>query len=237
MAKKIIKYFFVFLMIAVIGSLVVRIMLSNDKRTFQDFEVTDETRSEFHGNGKVLPRVLTLGLKDKISGRGYFCAYSLYCVEDTGEVQVTVRYNKSAVGYTGVENEDGFEFLLLLRDTPLTLIGEDKNEDEGVSDEDNNMFTLYDGVYYEPDSVETRSKYGLYRFKKLIFKDVRFSEDGISKDELAVVMIPTGLDIPASDSDALTRMSVYEKIFDDQTVHFASQPFEEHKLIESDIMG
>ncbi len=223
MAGKIIKYIFLALLIIVIGALIVRIMISSDKSTFTDFEVTDTSRDAYEENGKLT--VSTLALKDKISGAGYFCAYSMYYVEETKELQVTVRYNDSAVRYTGVENDEGFEFLLLNKKTPMELLG----SSEEISKEDN-LFKRYDGKYMKPESIESDTKYGLYTFKKLIFKDIIISEDGFQADEFAIVMLPTGMTPPSPDEDALTRVTAYEKIFDSQVVHFADQPLENYSL-------
>lgn len=225
MAKKIIKYFFLVLLVLIIGSLIVRIVMSSDKSTFDDFEITESSRSAYAENGGLT--VKTLGLKDKLSGDGYFCSYSLYYVEETSELQITVRYNVSALDYTGVETDEDFEFVLLNKEEKQDLSG---YVEDAEGSEDDNLFDQYDGTYYRADSVESKSKYGLYRFRKLIFKDIEISEDGFIADEIAVVMIPTGTVLPSPDDDALTRISVYESIYDSQTIHFGDQPMENHKL-------
>lgn len=230
MGKKIIKYFFLAMLVLVLGALIVRIAMSNDKSTFDNFEITEDSRAAYAESGQLT--VKTLALKDKLGGAGYFCAYSLYYVEETNELQITVRYNTSAQKYTGVESDSDFEFLLLKKKFKQDLNdSSDKSEDS----ESENMFRRYDGVYYKPDSVESQSKYGFYRFRKLIFKDVEISDDGFASDEFAVVMVPTGLDLPDADSDAVTRLTVYESIFDSQTIHFAEQPLDGYKLSKKDI--
>ena len=228
MAGKIIKYIFLALLILVIGALVFRIMLSNDKSTFSKFEITDTSRAAYEENGNLT--VSTLALKDKISGAGYFCAYSMYYVEETKELQVTVRYNKSAIGYTGVETEEDFKFLLLNKKTPMEIYGSSVD----ISKEDN-LFKRYDGKYMEPDSVERDTKYGLYTFKKLIFKDIILSEDAFQSDEFSIVMLPTDMTPPSPDDDALTRVEAYEMIFDSQIIHFADQPLDNYSLSKKDI--
>ena len=178
MVTKIIKYFFGIFLILVIGALIVRIIMSSDKSTLDDFKVTDASKAAYSENGGLT--VKTLKLKDKLGNAGYFCAYSMYYVEETGELQVTVRYNVSAVEYTEVESDDGFEFLLLKRKTPLDLMN--------LSAEDGdlkqtNTFTRYDGEYIRPASEEKASKYKLYRFRKLTFENVPVSEDGFEARE------------------------------------------------------
>ncbi len=230
MATKIIKYFFAALLIIVIGALIVRIIMSSDKSTLDDFKITDISKSAYAESNDLT--VKTLKLKDKLGNAGYFCAYSMYYVEETGELQVTVRYNVSAVEYTEVESDDDFEFLLLKRKTPLDLMN--------LSAEDGdlkqaNTFTRYDGEYIRPASEEKASKYKLYRFKKLVFENVPVSEDGFEAGEYAIVMVPTGMTLPSPDDDVLTRNEAYEKIFDSQEIHYANQPLDKYKLTKKNI--
>lgn len=223
MVTKILKKAFIIFLVIVIGALIVRMFISSDKTTFDDFAVSEDSLAAYAESGALT--VKTLAQKDKFSGAGYFAAYSLFYVEETGEIQVTVRYNVSAVDYTGVESEEDFEFVLLKKenaqDLSVSTDGEKKEHD---------LFTWYDGDYYYPESVEEKSKYGLYRFEKLTFKGVKLDEGGIDASEIAVVMIPTSLTLPSPADDAVTRMHVYESIFDSQTVHFANQPLDAYRL-------
>ena len=93
-----------------------------------------------------------------------------------------------------------------------------------------NLFVRYDGEYMRPDSVEEASKYKLYHFKKLIFKNVPVDEDGFEAGEYVIVMVPTGMDLPTPDADVLVRNSAYGMIYDSQEIHFASQPTDKYKL-------
>ncbi len=230
MAKKIIKYFFGTLLILVIGALIFRIILSSDKSTLDDFKITDASKAAYAENGELT--VKTLKLKDKLGGAGYFCAYSMYFVEETRELQVTVRYNVSAVDYTGVESDEDFEFLLLKRETPLDLMDLSAEEEDLKQA---NTFTRFDGEYLRPVSSEKASKYKLYRFKKLVFEDIPVSEDGFTAGEYVIVMIPTGMTLPSPDADVLTRNEAYANIFDSQEIHYATQPVDSYKLTKKNI--
>lgn len=230
MATKIIKYFFLTLLAIVIGALIFRIIMSGDKSTLDDFKITDTSKATYAENGELT--VKTLKLKDKLGGAGYFCAYSMYYVEETGELQVTVRYNVSAVDYTAVESDEDFEFLLLKRKTPLDLA---KLSDAEGDLKQANTFTRFDGEYLRPVSTEKASKYKLYRFKKLVFENVPVSEDGFEAGEYVIVMVPTGMTLPSPEADVLTRNEAYEKIFDSQEIHYASQPLDKYKLTKKNI--
>lgn len=230
MATKIIKYFFGTLLVLVIGALIFRIILSSDKSTLDDFMITDTSKSAYAENGGLT--VKTLKLKDKLGNAGYFCAYSMYYVEETGELQVTVRYNISAVDYTEVESDEDFEFLLLKRKTPLDLMNLSA-EDSDLKQA--NTFTRYDGEYLRPVSEEKASKYKLYRFKKLVFENVPVSEDGFEAGEYVIVMVPTGMTLPSPDADVLTRNEAYGSIFDSQEIHYAEQPLDKYKLTKKNI--
>ena len=230
MATKIIKYFFGTLLVLVIGALIFRIILSSDKSTFDDFKITDTSKAAYAENGELT--VKTLKLKDKLGNAGYFCAYSMYYVEETHELQVTVRYNVSAIDYTDVESDEDFEFLLMKRKTPLDLLN--LSEEEGDLKQAN-TFTRYDGEYVRPVSEEKTSKYKLYRFKKLVFEDIPVSEEGFVAGEYVIVMAPKRMTLPSPDADVLTRNEAYEKIFDSQEIHYATQSVDSYKLTKKNI--
>ena len=221
---KIIATVFVF---TVIGALIVRALISNDKTVFDEFTVTEESKAAYAETGSLT--VDTLDLKHFISMNGYFSAYSLYYVEETGELQVTVRYNDSALEYTKTKKHEDITFMLLKRVESVDLTG------KSVSDiDEENQFKLYDGEYYLGETVEAKSRWGLYNYRKLIFKNVELSGDDFNLDDLAVVMAPKGAVVPTADDDALTRKEAYDTYFDMQNVHFSEQPFEEYKLSKGD---
>lgn len=218
--KKIIKRILLGFLIVAVGALIIRAAISSDKSVLDEFKVTDASKAAYAENGSIT--VDTLKLKDKMAGSGYFSAYSLYYVEETGELQVTVRYNKSAKEYTHNDSDKGFQFLLLKRKTPQDL--------ENSLVEEENTFTLYDGEYFTADSVETKKRYGLYTYQKMIFKNVPLAGESFTDDELVVVMVPSDVTPPSPDDDVLMRSEAYEKFYDWQVIHFANQPYQKHNL-------
>ena len=221
--KKILKRIAVIFVFSVIGALIVRAAISTDKTVFDDFKITDESKVAYADGEKLT--VDTLDLKHLISMNGYFSAYSMYYVEETGELQITVRYNNSALEYTKTEKHEDLEFMLVKREKPVDLTG------KSVSDiEEETQFDLYDGEYYRPESVETESRWGLYKYRKLIFKNIELTQT----DEIALVLAPKGAVVPSAEDDALIRKEAYDTYFDMQNVHYKDQPFEEYKLSKSD---
>ncbi|MBR6806983.1 MAG: hypothetical protein IKM46_01240 [Clostridia bacterium] len=221
--KKILKRAAVIFVFTVVGALIIRAAISTDKSVFDDFMVTDESRSAYADGGKLT--VGTLDLKHYISMNGYFSAYSMYYVEETGELQITVRYNNSALDYTKTEKHEDFEFMLVKRTKAVDLTGKSAGDIE-----EETQFDLYDGEYYLPETVDTESRWGLYKYRKLIFKNVELTQT----DEIALVLAPKGATVPSPEDDALIRKEAYDTYFDMQNVHYKDQPFEEYKLSKSD---
>lgn len=227
--KKIIKTTLIVILVTIIAAFSIRaFVISTDKGTFDEFFVTDASKEAYKNGGKLT--VDTLKLKDKMGGNGYFCAYSLYYVEETGELQVTVRYNKSALEYTKSKSHEDIEFGLLIRETP-----EDLSYVDGVKAE-NTVFDLYDGEYKLPDAVETKTKYGgLYTYKKLIFNNVKLTGESFTGEDVVVLMLPAGTSYPTPADDPTARQDVYESIFDLQPIHYSKQPFDSYKLSRGDL--
>lgn len=227
--KKIIKTSLIVILVAVIGAFSFRaFVISTDKGTFDEFFVTDTSR-EAYKDGESLT-VDKMKHKDKMGGNGYFCAYSLYYVEETGELQITVRYNKSALEYTKSKSHEDVEFGLLIRETPEDLSFVDGKQVEHT------VFDLYDGEYLLPDYTETKTKYGgLYTYKKLIFNNVKLTGESFTGEDLVILMMKAGTEYPSPEDDPRTRQDAYETIFDAQVIHYCDQPFDSYKLSRGDI--
>ena len=240
--KKVVKYTFIALLCVIIGALIVRVIISSDKSIFDHFEVTDASRAVYAEQGEL--SVLSMEFKNKTSENGYFCAYSLFYVEETGELQVTVRYNTSALKYTDSESEEDIEFLLMKR------VGEDlsQKQEEAMThtvnrgpsnlserEKNENYLENYTGEYFYPSSVETESRYGIYRYRKLIFENVPLEGEGFSAEDVIIVMVPTGSVAPDEDADPLERLDVYKTFFDRQYMHYTAQPYDEYNLTKKNI--
>lgn len=232
--KKIIKTLFVVLLCIIIGALIIRTIIYSDKSVWDDFEITDASRAAYAESGEL--SVLEMTYKNRTADNGYFCAYSMYYVEETGELQVTVRFNVSALDYTDTESEENIEFLLMKR------VGEDLSA-EGVTqsgsssslsemERKQNILENYTGEYFRPTRVEEKSRYGIYRYRKLFFENIEL--DGENEDVI-VVMAPTGTELPDENADSLERYDVYKHFMDRQYMHYTAQPYDTHSLTRREI--
>ena len=127
--EKFVKYAATAILFILCGMFVFRCCMVADKSTFSDLAVTPGlTEAYADGDSTVytVPRV-----EREISESGYFCAYGFYWIPETGEVQVTVRWNDSAYEYTGMEAGLDYTFHLLNETTGETFsceaIGSEKN--------------------------------------------------------------------------------------------------------------
>ncbi len=225
--KKIIKYLIISFIVLVVGALIIRMIISADKTTFDDFVVSDASAAAY-ADGEL--DVLTVKMGDKMSVSGYFCVYAPYFVRETGEVQITVRYNESAFTYTDTESDADFDFVLLSRSRARSAL--DVKPGEALPEE--TIFERFDGKYYTASKIETAEKYGLYRFEKLTFEGVEFPADP-KKCEFWVVMVPAGTKLPAESDDLLTKQDAYESFFDYQGVHFLDSEWRPYKLTKKNI--
>lgn len=240
--KKIVKYTFIVLLCIIIGALIIRTVIYSDKTVFDEFEITDASRAAYAESGTV--DVLELENKNKSSENGYFCAYSMYYVEQTGELQVTVRYNTSAFDYTDTNDDADIEFLLMKR------VGENlsQNMESAMTQEvhrgqsslserekEENYLENYTGEYLYPSRVETAKRYGIYRYRKLFFENVSLEGETFNAEDVIVVMVPSGTVAPSPDAEALERYDVYKHFFDRQYIHYTAQPYDEYKLSKKDI--
>lgn len=227
--KKILKTVLIALLCIIIGALILRTVIYSDKGVFDDLEITDASRAAYAEHGEL--NVLEMAYKNRTADNGYFCAYSLYYVKETGELQVTVRFNVSALDYTDTESEEDIEFLLMKR------VGEDLSAESMTAsgsssslserEREQNTVESYTGEYFRPTRVEEKSRYGIYRYRKLYFENIEL--DG-ERDDLVVVMAPSGTELPPKDADALERYNVYRHFMDRQHMHYTAQPYDTHKL-------
>lgn len=184
MIKKILKYLCIALIVFVVGFLVLRIFVSSYKGVFDEPYFKSESE------------IKTLDLKDKIGERGYFCAYSMFIDEKSGDVEITVRYNKSAEKYTDTKLEN-FVFML------------QKSDGEGKDKE-----------YFECALLDTKTKFfDRYTYMKLIFRDVLKDGEKAEDFDLIVNMF-SSLSLGKSEAAAKTPY------LDRQYIHYASQPIE-----------
>lgn len=232
--KKILKISFVVLLCIIIGALIIRTIIYSDKTVFDDFEISDASRAAYADGGEL--NVLEMTYKNRTAENGYFCAYSMYYVKETGELQVTVRFNVSALDYTDTESEEDIEFLLMKRvGADLSAEGvTQSNSSSSLSEREREENTLenYTGEYFRPTRVEEKSRYGIYRYRKLFFENIKL--DG-ENDDVIIVMAPTGTNPPSADADSLERYNTYKHFLDRQYMHYTAQPYDTHRLTRKEL--
>lgn len=217
MFKKAAKYISLVLLFGVIAALVVRVMISSDYSVFDDFTVTDASRDAYAESSSL--SVYERPMKDRLAESGYFSAYSLFFVKETGEVQVSVRYNTSALGYTDTDTEEELRFWLVLRDASAS--GESDESDTSSKEARLNGFK---GTYYSPASEESKERYGFYRYRKLIFENIPLSDEDLQKYDMLVIMTNADVSDPTSESASATVDSEsYGDFLDRQYVRYAAQ--------------
>ncbi len=220
-----VKLFFTVLLFLIIGAFVLRVIISSDKSLFDDFVVSEDTRAAYAEHGSLTVR--RMDLKNLISEYGYFSAYYMYFVEETGELQVAVRYNVSALNYTDTESDGQLDFRLLIRDA-------DAAEDDvsiGAGDSDEEAYDkndiLYSGTYYTADEVEEKSRYGIYRFRRLTFKNVELTPEELINADMLVVMTDKSAESVTSGS-----ASSYAGYYDRQYIHHKGLDFDPFEVPE-----
>ena len=240
--KKFVKYTFIVLLCLIIGFLILRTVLYSDKSVFDHFEITDASRAAYAEHGTL--DVLEMEYKNRTSENGYFCAYSMFYVKQTGELQVTVRYNTSAFKYTDTTDDADIEFLIMKREgSDLSQSMEEAMShtvNRGPSslserEKEENYLENYTGEYFYPSKVETDSKYGMYRFRKLYFENIQLEGEDLTAEDIIVVMVPSGTVAPAEDADAFERYRVYQHFFDRQYMHYTAQPYDVYELSKKDV--
>ncbi len=89
---------------------ILRCCMVADRSVFSKLIPTDALRTAY-SDGKSFTQ--TVKISSEMSERGYFSAYGFYYNEESGEVQLALRWNDSAYGYT--DTAEGAEFSFILR--------------------------------------------------------------------------------------------------------------------------
>lgn len=185
---KIMKTVMTVLLFTVIGALILRIFFADARYVLKNITPTENAVSAYastEGGG-----FLTNSMDDSISGNstgadGLFSAYAFVYLPESGEVQVTVRMNKSTLAK--LETDAIPRFFL-------------KNY---ASEE------VFDSVSFEDESD------ALYLYRRLVFENVKFSEN----EDLILCL---------AEGPANTSLS-------ELVLHFREQKFKEYKLSSKEI--
>ncbi len=88
---------------------ILRCCMVADKSVFSKLIPTDALKSAYSDGESVMQ---TIKISSEMSERGYFSAYGFYYNEESGEVQLALRWNDSAYGYTDTAEGAEFDFIL-----------------------------------------------------------------------------------------------------------------------------
>lgn len=206
--KRIIKLF----VVIVCALFIWRVMFAESEGVLGDFIPTGETAVIYGAGGEI--EILTNEVVDEISAGGYFSAYGVYYTPETGQLQVTVRYNDSTVEKLG-----NFSFYAYTVDTSVDPV----ETSEGTSAESG--ITASGGRYYEgypvgdilsPVSEYTdKTKKLFYNYEKLVFENIHIDEH----TNIIISLCAEG--DPNSEKASIVA-------------HFAEQPMKEYKLSRSE---
>lgn len=177
----------------------------------EDIYISDNIKAYYEKNGSVKPLTQTLRAPyDDPDNASFFCD-NLYVIRECGELQVSVRFNTSAIEY--IEKELGLDGLSP-DDSELLIFRLYKN---GETDS-------YERVVGRLCEVITDSKL-MYRYYKLVFDGIDFGED---KDKIEWIRLE--IFVKGQDGQApFAMIPIYEN-------NDGYSSFKELELSEEDIL-
>ena len=120
---KIIKQIATAILFIICGMFIFRCCMVADKSVFDELSATPALAAAY-ADGEL--EVKTVKVEKEIADDGYFAAYAFFFIPETGEVQVTVRWNDSVYEYTDMTKGHEYSFHLLNETTgetfPLTAL-------------------------------------------------------------------------------------------------------------------
>jgi len=120
---KIIKQIATAILFIICGMFIFRCCMVADKSIFDELAATPSLVTAY-ADGDLA--VKTVKVEKEIADDGYFAAYAFCFIPETGEVQVTVRWNDSVYEYTDMTKGHEYSFHLLNETTgetfPLTVL-------------------------------------------------------------------------------------------------------------------
>ncbi len=144
-AKRILRSVFFGICALVLILMLIRIFLMSDNKALTDIYPTENARLAY-GDGS---EFLSHGVYEDIADDGYYSANGIIWCPETGELQITGRYNDSL--FTYFDCADTVEFTWKL---------EDKTNEKT----------------YEGKVVDSAEKY-IYNYRKIIFEGVEISDE------------------------------------------------------------
>ena len=143
---KVIKQIATAILFIICGMFIFRCCMVADKSVFDELFAT-ESLTAAYADGEFA--VQTVKVEKEIADDGYFAAYAFYFVPETGEVQVTVRWNDSVYEYTDMTEGHEYSFHLLNEATgetfPLTVLEAKKRAMSILKEEETGLDALLGG--------------------------------------------------------------------------------------------
>ncbi len=171
-----------------------------------DFAFTDSLIAYVNGGGIIDAKTQDIRFPYDDPDLGNFFAENLIIVEDAGNLQITLRYNASAIkdieeryGISGLDASDSDLFSFrLYRNNEKVPEGQEQNPDYQFTDND----IVGEVEYVKDDGLL------MYHYKKIVFKDVDFGsiQDKDGPKWLALAIYVRG----ATDDSPYSKILIYE---------------------------
>lgn len=118
--EKFVKIFGTVIIIVLCSTFIIRCFMVADKSALSELFITDAMTAAY-AEESADDFIKTVKVAREIADDGYFSAYAFYYVPETGQAQVSVRWNDSVYGYTDMPEGTEFEFELLNETTGETV--------------------------------------------------------------------------------------------------------------------
>lgn len=150
MLQKIVKGFVYAVVLLLCLLIVLRCCLNSDRSTLDRLVVTDALTAVRANadDGRITVWRLHENASE-ISSDGYFCAYDFTYIPEAGEIQFTVRYNRSVYEYNGLAEDTVLPFYI--------SIGESGEK--------------------QPATVVESTSRLMYEYRRLVIDDVELTDD------------------------------------------------------------
>ncbi len=143
--EKIVKKCAVIIIFILCLMFILRCCMVADKSTFDELYITEGLRAAY-SDGELV--IKTVKVEEEIADDGYFSAYALFYAPETGELQITVRWNDSVYDYTDMAEGHEYSFYILNETT---------------------------GERFPATAIDSRKKI-LYNFRKLVADNVNIGD-------------------------------------------------------------
>ena len=141
------KNFFIVIVAMLLIAIFGRVFMMEDNDLLSELRATEGAVSAYKADPE--NAFFTHKLSEKLTHDGYYSANGFVYIKESGEIQITARYNDSLYGY--FDTPETTEFTYTIVDTSTDTV-------------------------YEGEVVERGEKY-MYNYDKLVFKNVEIGEE------------------------------------------------------------